>query len=213
MHLVLLKGEPLSALPASDKFPVPCLSDSRSAPSSERGTEAKSFIETILQASFSLRDPDSPRSARTVETDGNAQSGLALHLGARTNPIAQPMPRTFHRPPKFLKFPKTLQSFLKANFSSKFQLLSGMKQGGPGRKACRGLAIFSAFPFFSLSSLSQPYSLLNPHSSHCSWQGASIVPADSGLPSFFSPRGGDPQQPLRVRTQSPLLAPPGPGKW
>lgn len=121
--------------------------DSRSAPFSQRRIEAKSFTETILQASFSLTDPDSPRSARTVETDGKAQSGLALHLGARTSPIAQPMPRTFHRLPKCLKFPKHLQSFLKANFSSKVQLLSGMKQGGPGRKAWQTIRYFLHFPF------------------------------------------------------------------
>lgn len=83
---------------------------------------------------------------RTVETDGKAQSGLALHLGTRTNSTAQPMPRTFHRLPKFLKFPKNLQSFLKANFSSKVQLLSGMT-GRTGKKGVQTIRYFLHFPF------------------------------------------------------------------
>lgn len=69
------------------------------------------------------------------------------------------------------------------------------------------------FPFSRCFLFPNPTFYLIPHSIHCSWQGASIVPADSGLPSSFPPRGGgDPEQPLRVRAQSSLLAPPGPGK-
>lgn len=64
------------------------------------------------------------------------------------------------------------------------------------------------FPFSLCLLFPNPTLYLIPHSIHCPWQGASIVPADSGLPSSFPPRGGDPEQPLRVRAQSSLLAPP-----
>lgn len=149
-----------------------------------------------------------------MERDGEASQAQRPILGARTSPPTQPMPRTFHSLPIFLEFPKKLKSFLKANFSSKVQLLGGgMSRGGPGRKAGRQADIFSTtFPVSLCLLCPSPTLYLIPHSIHCSWQGASIVPAASGLPSSFPPRGGDPQQPRRLRARSPLLAPPGPGK-